>query len=41
MYKREGFASEQEVRLLRADEDHYGKLCRMKNFLLVCRSAGA
>lgn len=27
MYKRKGFASEQELRLLRADEDHYGKLC--------------
>lgn len=27
MYKREGFAFEQEVRLLRLDEDHYGKLC--------------
>jgi len=27
MYKRVGFAFEQEVRLLRADEDHYRKLC--------------
>jgi hypothetical protein len=27
MYKREGFAFEQEVRLLKADEDHYSKLC--------------
>lgn len=27
MHKRVGFASEQEVRLLRLDEDHYSKLC--------------
>jgi hypothetical protein len=27
MYKREGFAFEQEVRLLKADEDYYLKLC--------------
>ena len=27
MYKRVGFAFEQEVRLLRTDQDHYGKLC--------------
>jgi hypothetical protein len=27
MYKRDGFAFEQEVRLLRADQDHHGKLC--------------
>ena len=27
MYKRDGFAFEQEVRLLKADQDHYGNLC--------------
>jgi hypothetical protein len=27
MYKRDGFAFEQEVRLLKADQDHHGKLC--------------
>jgi hypothetical protein len=27
MYKRDGFAFEQEVRLLKADQDHYSKLC--------------
>jgi len=27
MYKREGFSFEQEVRVLRSDEDHYNKLC--------------
>lgn len=27
MYKRDGFAFEQEVRLLKADQDHYDKLC--------------
>ena len=27
MYKREGFAFEQEVRLLKTDQDHHGKLC--------------
>ena len=27
MYKRDGFAFEQEVRLLKSDQDHYSKLC--------------
>jgi hypothetical protein len=27
MYKRDGFAFEQEVRLLKADQDHHSKLC--------------
>ncbi|MGI0034917.1 MAG: hypothetical protein ACRD98_03495 [Nitrososphaera sp.] len=44
MRKRVGFAFEQEVRLLRLDEDHYGKLCNRttdENILFVCRSPGA
>jgi len=28
MYKREGFSFEQEVRVLRSDEDHYNKLSK-------------